>query len=45
MALKPNSVNNLDFPGANIPIPPICIPIEAKFANPQSIIVAIIIDF
>ncbi len=43
-ALKPNSDNVLRWPGANEPIPPICIPIEAKLANPHNIYVAIITD-
>ena len=44
-ALKPNLDRFFLCPGANDPIPPICIPIEAKLANPHSIYVAIIIDF
>ena len=41
----PNSDSNFRCPGASEPIPPIWIPMEAKFANPQSMYVAIIIDF
>lgn len=37
IALKPSSVNVFRILGAIIPMPPTCIPIEAKFANPQSI--------
>ena len=36
IAFKPNSVKIFFILGAIIPIPPICIPIEAKLANPQS---------
>ena len=36
-ALIPNWDNKTRLPGAKDPIPPICIPIEAKLANPQSI--------
>jgi hypothetical protein len=34
-ALIPKAAKVLRCPGARTPIPPICIPIEAKFANPQ----------
>jgi len=33
----PNFDNRTRWFGASDPIPPICIPIEAKFAKPQSI--------
>ena len=36
-AFMPNLDNCLRCPGANEPIPPIWMPIDAKFANPQSI--------
>ena len=36
-AFKPNSDRVLRWLGASAPIPPICMPIEAKLANPQSI--------
>ncbi len=44
-ARMPNSDKVLRCPGAKEPMPPICMPIEAKFAKPQSIYVAMIIDF
>lgn len=44
-AFIPNWVSNTLFSGANAPIPPIWIPIDAKLANPQSAYVAINIDF
>ena len=37
IALKPSSVSVFRILGAMIPIPPTCIPIDAKLANPQSI--------
>ena len=45
IALKPSSVNILRVFGAIIPMPPTCIPMDAKLANPQSIQVAITTDF
>ena len=36
-ARMPNSESVLRCPGANDPIPPICMPMEAKFANPHNI--------
>jgi len=36
-AFIPNLDKVLRCPGAREPMPPICIPIEAKFAKPQSI--------
>ena len=36
-AFKPNSDKSFLLEGAKEPIPPICIPIEAKLANPHSI--------
>ena len=46
--IKANMPNRDKSPlllGASDPIPPICIPIEAKLAKPHNIYVAIIIDF
>jgi hypothetical protein len=43
-AFIPNFDNVFLCPGAKDPIPPIWIPIDAKFANPHNIYVAIIID-
>ena len=37
IALKPSSVKSFRAFGARIPIPPTCIPMEAKLAKPQSI--------
>lgn len=45
IALKPSSVKSFRAFGARIPIPPTCIPMEAKLAKPQSIYVAITTDF
>lgn len=36
-ARKPSSESITRLVGANPPIPPICIPMDAKLANPQSI--------
>ena len=36
-AFMPNLESCVRCPGASDPIPPICMPIEAKFAKPQSI--------
>ena len=44
-ALIPNFASNMRLPGARAPIPAICIPTDAKFANPQSMYVAIMMDF
>ena len=35
-AFIPNSDNTFLCPGAKEPIPPICIPIDAKFAKPHN---------
>ena len=37
IALKPSSINIGFTLGAITPIPPICIPIDAKFAKPHNI--------
>ena len=44
MARTPSRANSRFLFGASAPIPPICIPIELKFAKPQSANVAMVND-
>ena len=43
-AFRPNCDNNILFLGTNAPIPPICIPIDAKLAKLHIKYIATIID-